>query len=222
MANHKIAEIFTSINGEGEKAGQLAVFIRLQGCNLNCSYCDTKWANEEDCPFHWTETAEIAEFVRSLRIRNVTITGGEPLIQPDIRELLEALTSLPDTEVEIETNGSVPLAGFLDMKNRPSFTMDYKLPGSGMEDAMLTSNFLCLDSRDMVKFVVKDGADLMRAKEIIDSFDLTSRCPVHLSPVYGEINPEDIVNFMKSYRMNGVTLQLQLHKIIWAPDVRGV
>ena len=222
MASFKVVEIFSSINGEGQKAGQLALFIRMQGCNLNCGYCDTSWANEEDCIYHWMETEEILELVQSMQIRNVTITGGEPLMQPDILELLENLAKMEDTEVEIETNGSVPLEPFIHMERRPVFTMDYKLPGSGMEDDMLTSNFAFLGRRDTVKFVVKDWNDLMRAKEVVDTFDLTARCAVYLNPVYDEIEPEEIVSFMKSHCMNGVTLQLQLHKIIWDAGMRGV
>ncbi len=91
MANYKVVEIFSSINGEGVRAGQLAVFVRMQGCNLNCAYCDTKWANEADARFHWTSTEEIVELLRSMEIKNVTITGGEPLLQEHISELLETL-----------------------------------------------------------------------------------------------------------------------------------
>ena len=139
MANYKVVEIFSSINGEGVRAGQLAVFVRMQGCNLNCTYCDTKWANEEDCRFHWTSTEEILDVVRLMRVKNVTITGGEPLLQENIMELLQALSEEPELRVEIETNGSVPLKPFAEMKNPPSFTMDYKLPGSEMEDKMTLS-----------------------------------------------------------------------------------
>lgn len=222
MANYKVVEIFTSINGEGPKAGQIAVFVRMQGCNLDCKYCDTAWANEENCRFHWTSTEEILELVRSMWIKNVTITGGEPLLQEDIRELLEALAKEPGIEVEIETNGSVDLMPYMDMENRPSFTMDYKLPSSGAEDEMVMSNLSCIDKRDTVKFVVGDVEDLVRAKEVIDEYDLTNKTNVHFSPVWGEIEMEHIVGFMKSHRMNGVTLQLQLHKIIWDPQMRGV
>lgn len=222
MANYKVVEIFSSINGEGTKAGQLALFIRMQGCNLNCSYCDTKWANEEKCAYHWTTVEEILELIHSMQIRNVTITGGEPLMQENIRELLEVLASESQLQVEIETNGSVSLEPFLDIENRPSFTMDYKLPGSGMEQEMLMSNLICLDERDTVKFVVKDWEDMMRAKEVIDEYQLVDKCHVYLSPVYGEIELEEIVNFMKSNCMNGVTMQLQMHKIIWDAQMRGV
>ena len=222
MANHKIVEIFCSVNGEGPRAGQLAVFVRFQGCNLDCTYCDTKWANEKDCRFHWTATEEILDVVRLLQVKNVTITGGEPLMQENIMELLQALSDEPGIRVEIETNGSISLKPFAEMKNPPSFTMDYKLPGSGMESSMCTENFSFLSREDTVKFVVKDYVDLCRARDVIRAYGLTERCHVYLSPVYGEIELEDIVNFMKSNHMNDVNMQIQMHKIIWDSEMRGV
>lgn len=222
MANYKVVEIFASINGEGLKSGQLALFIRMQGCNLDCKYCDTAWANEEDCRFHWTSSEEILDLTRSMRIQNITITGGEPLLQENIKELLEVLSHEESIQVEIETNGSVDLSPFMDIQNRPSFTMDYKLPSSGVEDEMVMTNLSLLDKRDLVKFVVGDYDDLFRAKEVIDTYDLVKHTNVHFSPVWGEIEMEQIVNFMKDHSMNGVTLQLQMHKIIWDPQMRGV
>lgn len=222
MTNYKVVEIFSSINGEGTRAGQLAVFVRMQGCNLNCTYCDTKWANEPDAKFHWTSTEEILELLRSMEIKNVTITGGEPLLQEEIGELLEAMAKEENLRVEIETNGSVPLQPFAEIPNGPSFTMDYKLPGSGMEKYMLPENFAVLRAQDTVKFVVKDYEDLCRARDVIREYDLTEKCHVYLSPVYGQIELENIVNFMKDNRLNDVNMQLQMHKIIWDSEMRGV
>lgn len=222
MANYKVVEIFSSINGEGPRTGQLALFIRMQGCNLDCSYCDTKWANEEEARFHWTSTGEIMDVVRLMNIKNITLTGGEPLMQENIMELLQALAAEPGIRVEIETNGSVLLKPFAEMEHAPSFNMDYKLPGSGMEHTMLTENFSYLTGKDTVKFVVKDYMDLCRARDVIREYNLTEKCHVFLSPVYEEIELEDIVNFMKSNNMNDVTMQLQMHKIIWNSEMRGV
>ncbi len=222
MSNYKVAEIFSSINGEGPRQGQLALFIRMQGCNLDCSYCDTQWANGEDARFHWTSAEEIMDLVRQMQIRNITLTGGEPLCQENIMELLLALAAEPWLRVEIETNGSVPLKPFAQIQNAPSFNMDYKLPGSGMEHAMLTENFDVLSDKDTVKFVVKDYGDLQRSHDLIREYGLTDKCRVFLSPVYGEIDPEEIVNFMKDNHMNDVTMQLQIHKVIWDSRMRGV
>ena len=222
MTNYKVVEIFSSINGEGTRAGQLAVFVRMQGCNLNCTYCDTKWANEADAKFHWTSTEEILELLRSMEIKNVTITGGEPLLQEEIGELLEAMAKEENLRVEIETNGSVPLQPFAEIPNGPSFTMDYKLPSSGCEEKMLLSNMEALRKQDTVKFVSGSINDLECAEKIIEKFHLTERCQVFISSVFGSIEPVEIVNFMTSKRMNDVRLQIQMHKVIWNPEERGV
>ena len=127
----KVVEKFVSINGEGTRAGELAVFIRFKGCNLHCSYCDTKWANEAGCPYEEMTPGEICEFVKSIGITNVTLTGGEPLLQKDMGDLVRLLIE-NGNRVEIETNGSVDLRPFAeDILRRPVFTMDYKLPSSG-------------------------------------------------------------------------------------------
>lgn len=219
---YNVAEIFVSINGEGTRAGQLAVFVRFQGCNLCCSYCDTQWANQPDTPCRTMTAAEIKAEIYKTGVRNVTLTGGEPLKQEHILELLELLAQDNQLHVEIETNGSVPLAPFLNMENRPSMTMDYKLPSSGMEASMCLDNLALLQKQDTVKFVSGSIADLERARAVIDEYDLTQRCAVYLSPVFGQLQPEIMVEFLKQHRMNGVTLQLQLHKIIWDPNARGV
>ena len=106
MTNYKVVEIFSSINGEGTRAGQLAVFVRMQGCNLNCTYCDTKWANEADAKFHWTSTEEILELLRSMEIKNVTITGGEPLLQIDF--LIELVRKAKEMGIHttLDTSGN--------------------------------------------------------------------------------------------------------------------
>lgn len=219
---YPIAESFVSINGEGTKAGQPAVFIRFTGCNLRCSYCDTRWANEENASHTQMTAEEIYAYIKSTGIKNVTITGGEPLIQNGITELLCILAGDRELYIEIETNGSADLSPFADMKNRPSFTMDYKLPSSGMEKHMLTGNFRFLDTRDTVKFVSGSITDLERAKEVIYEFSLDHRTNVYISPVFGKIKPSEIVEFMLKNKMNGVNMQLQIHKFIWPPDMRGV
>ena len=135
---------------------------------------------------------------------------------------MESMAKEENLRVEIETNGSVPLQPFAEIPNGPSFTMDYKLPGSGMEKYMLPENFAVLRAQDTVKFVVKDYEDLCRARDVIREYDLTEKCHVYLSPVYGQIELENIVNFMKDNRLNDVNMQLQMHKIIWDSEMRGV
>lgn len=222
MNTYKIAEMFSSINGEGTHAGQLAFFVRFTGCNLNCSYCDTKWANVPDAPYTEMTADEILSAVRKSGIRNVTVTGGEPLIQPNIVPLLETLCG-DGRYVEIETNGSADVSEVLKIKgNRPALTMDYKLPSSGMESFMRTENFVLLEAKDTVKFVSGSLADLERALEIIRKYGLIGKCAVYISPVFGKLKPAEIVDFMLSNKLNGVNVQLQMHKFIWDPNMRGV
>lgn len=222
MEKLNVAEKFVSINGEGTKAGQPAVFIRFTGCNLDCEYCDTKWVNEENAPYTEMTAEEIYSYIKNTGIKNVTLTGGEPLIQKNIKPLLETIAKDKELFCEIETNGSIDLKPFCDIENRPSFTMDYKLSASGMERFMNHDNFSVLDMRDTVKFVSGSVKDLSRAKEIMDKYSLYGKTNLYISPVFGEITPFEIVNFMMENRLNYVNLQLQLHKIIWDPDKRGV
>lgn len=222
QAIYDVVEIFTSINGEGPLAGQLAVFIRMKGCNLSCSYCDTKWANETDAPAREMTTNQIYQTILESGIKNVTLTGGEPLYRPFIKELLELLASDSSLHIEIETNGSINLESFCDLGTSVSFTMDYKLSCSNMEQKMCLNNFSILEPKDTVKFVVGSLADCQKAFEIIQSYQLEGRCHIYLSPVFGMIEPSQIVEFMKQNKMNGINLQIQMHKVIWDPEERGV
>lgn len=221
MTGFPVAEKFTSINGESIRAGETAVFIRFRGCNLSCGYCDTKWANTSDCPAEMLTAQEIADYVTSTGIRNVTLTGGEPLLQKDLYQLIELLMSRGNT-VEIETNGSISIAQLCSKQYRPFFTLDYKLPSSGMENKMLTENYTFLCNDDAVKFVSGSLEDLEEAYRIIEKYSLSDICKVYISPVFGGILPEEIVNFMLEKNLNRVRLQLQLHKYIWDPERRGV
>lgn len=218
---YPVAEKFVSINGESTKAGELAVFIRFKGCNLNCSYCDTKWANTPECAAEELSAEQIAGYVYGTGIKNVTLTGGEPLLQEDLYALIELLIE-QGNRVEIETNGSISVADLCGKKYRPVFTLDYKLPSSDSEAAMDMDNYSYLTSEDTVKFVVGSIDDLKKAHEIIEKYRLAEKCNVYISPVFNQISPAEIVDYMKENRLNGVRLQLQLHKFIWDPDERGV
>lgn len=219
---YKVVETFISINGEGQHAGELALFIRFAGCNLNCNYCDTRWANQPDVVYQEMTETEIKALVADSGVRNVTLTGGEPLLQPGMYQLLETVGSLPDIRIEIETNGSVDIGPYMTLIRRPAFTLDYKLPGSGMEAGMNTENYRYLTKEDTVKFVISDKADLTRAREIIEQYQLEGRCGIYYSPVFGRIRPAEIVDDMIEHRLNGVHMQLQMHKFIWDPEQRGV
>ena len=217
----KVVEKFISINGEGTRAGELSVFIRFKGCNLNCSYCDTAWANTTECTFEEMLPTEIYNYIKDTRVKNITLTGGEPLLQSDMGELLEILNNDGEIRVEVETNGAVSLRPFCNV-TRPYFTMDYKLPSSGCESKMDLDNFSLLELDDTVKFVVGSKEDLEKAKNIIDDYSSSEKCNVLLSPVFGKIEPVEIVEFLKSNVLNGIKLQLQMHKMIWEPNQKGV
>ena len=216
-----VVEKFVSINGESICAGEPAVFIRFRGCDLNCSYCDTKWAKSISAPAEMLSAKDISSYVESTGITDVTLTGGEPLLQKDIKTLIEMLVS-NGHRVEIETNGAHPIDVLAASECRPVFTLDYKLPSSGMERFMLTDNYKYLDTNDAVKFVSGDINDLEAARAVIERYRLTEKCKVYISPVFGKIEPEQIVDYLIDNKMNGVRLQLQLHKYIWDPDRRGV
>ena len=217
----KVVEIFESINGEGMRAGELAVFVRMKGCNLSCNYCDTMWANKPDCEFEEMTADQIVDRVKKSGIKNVTWTGGEPLLQKDADKLLEAFSSEKDIRVEVETNGSIDLKPFLKFEN-VSFTMDYKLPESDMEKYMNTDNFKILRKKDTLKFVASSVNDLKKAKEIIEKYELIGKVNIIFSPVFGKIELTDIVDFLKDNKLNDVRMQLQMHKFIWDPEERGV
>ncbi len=215
-----IVEKFLSIDGEGPTAGELAVFVRFTGCNLRCSWCDTVYSF--DTIAETLSPDEVYEYIKSQNIKNVTLTGGEPLIQPEIDELLELLDKDSSLLVHIETNGAVDASEFKQKYKNISFVFDYKLPKSGMADRMCESNLLIADKNDVYKFVVGSEADLAVAYDVIGKYSLIENTRVYLSPVLGSIEPERIVEFMKDKNMNGVRLQLQLHKFIWDKDKKGV
>lgn len=222
MGKFKVVEKFVSINGEARCAGELACFIRFAGCNLNCSYCDTKWANEDKAPYEIMSEEELYAYIKDTGVNNVTLTGGEPLIQENIGRLLKLLSKDKTLRIEIETNGAVCLKDFIDIDKNITFTLDYKLPGSGMESFMVMDNYNLLRESDTVKFVVSDYRDLEVAKNVIKDYNLAKRVTVYLSSSFGEIKPSDIVDYMIDNNMNGVKLQLQMHKYIWEPDRKGV
>lgn len=226
MGQFHVTERFVSINGEARRAGELSCFIRLAGCNLACNYCDTRWSCDPDAPCELLSEDELYAWVKDTGITNVTLTGGEPLLAPRVGQLLRKLAADPLLYVEVETNGAVSLAEFIDISDRVTFTMDIKCPGSGMSDRMLWENMGLLRPVDTVKCVVSDRKDLdwLREREAKNRGEIPRNCVylVYISPVFGRIDPKEIVEYMKEYRMNHVRLQLQLHKFIWDPNRKGV
>jgi 7-carboxy-7-deazaguanine synthase len=215
----QVIEKFVSINGEGLKQGELATFIRFANCNLRCSFCDTKYSFENP---KWTEESidELVDYCLKQNVKNITLTGGEPLIQKDV-DILMLRLSRHGFNVEIETNGSINIKDFLNIPN-VSFTLDYKLPVSLMEHKMDISNYEYVTKNDSVKFVCGTKEDLNKALEIMNKYDLINKTNCMISPVFGMIELSSIVDFLISNNLNNVRLCLQIHKIIWDPNKRGV
>ena len=214
----QVIEKFVSINGEGLRQGELAVFIRFANCNLRCSYCDTTYSfiNPE---FKNETIDEIIEYINNQNVKNITLTGGEPLLQKDIDKLINELVKL-NYRIEIETNGSIDIKKYLN--DNISFTLDYKMPSSLMEHFMNLDNYKYITKKDSIKFVCGDNNDLNKALDIMNKYDLINKTNCLISPVFNEIKLEDIVNFLIDNNLNDVKLCLQIHKIIWDPNKRGV
>jgi len=208
----KVNEIFLSIQGESLSSGFPTIFVRFTGCNLRCLYCDTTYAYEEGQEL---TPSEIYEQIRKLGYRRVCITGGEPLIQKDINILLELLD---DYYVTIETNGSIPLKNII-MGEKHSFVMDMKGPSSGCSKNMLFENFNFLTQKDEIKFIIGNREDYDWAKTIIKGHYKLGT--ITLSPLYGHIEYESIIDWILQDKLD-VRFQIQLHKLIWGQDKRGV
>jgi 7-carboxy-7-deazaguanine synthase len=218
-----VAEMFTGINGEGLKSGAPATFIRFAGCNLSCAWCDTKWANSTDCPVIYRTAEDCYRYALDKGLHNVTLTGGEPLLQPQpqIGRLIRLLAEDSFFNTEIETNGSLPLEYIRRSGERISFTLDCKLPSSGCCDRMVYKNFALLGKRDAVKFVAGSDTDLEEIIRIMDEYSLSKRTNIFVSPVYGVMKPERIAEFLIENTLEA-RLMLQLHKIIWGENTRRV
>ncbi len=217
----RVNEIFGSIDGEGLRTGELATFIRLAGCNLRCSYCDTCYALKVSDAEEMT-ISEILKKVKNIGYKNVTLTGGEPLIHKDVEQLVSELGK-NGYNVNIETNGSVPIDKYI-LNDNVLITMDYKLPSSDVEHTMNLNNLKILRPTDVLKFVVGKN-DAERLKEIVNTYSIKSY--IYLSPVFGEVKPAELVDLMKLMHKEGcdtskMRVQVQLHKIIWNPNERGV
>ena len=210
----RVHEIFYSIQGESTLAGRPCVLIRLTGCQMRCSWCDTEHAFYEG---RWMTRAEVLEEVASHRCNLVELTGGEPLLQPGALPLLEALCDA-GYEVALETGGGFDVS---QVDPRVRRIVDVKCPGSGEADNNLWSNLDHLGPLDEVKLVLVDRADYEWARNVVARHRLTARCPVHFSPVHGRLSLEELAAWVLADRLD-VRVQIQLHKLIWGPEARGV
>lgn len=229
---YRILEWFNSIDGESKRSGELATFIRLAGCNGHCIWCDSKWSLDENQGQEMT-LSEIITKAKDSAYPNITLTGGEPLIHKNVEDLIIALAKA-GFDVGIETNGSVTIndKDYYNINN-VWFSMDYKCPSSGMTDMMISPlKMSYLRGCDTLKFVVSNKEDLQNALDRIKAIEQLynekmipdkDRCTYYFSPCFGKIELIDIVNFMKENNLNKRTkLQVQLHKLVWDPNERGV
>ena len=211
----RINEIFFSIQGEGSRAGEPCVFVRLTGCGLRCTYCDTEYAFYEGEDL---SVGTVLERVRSYGCKLVEVTGGEPLEQEAVYTLIDGLLA-EGYEVMIETGGHMDISRVPHTVKR---IVDLKTPGSGMAHRNFYENVRNLTRQDEVKFVISDRADYDWAKEKVELFELTSKVGIVLfSPVHGKLTLTQLAEWILEDKLQ-VKLQMQLHKLIW-PDVeRGV
>jgi 7-carboxy-7-deazaguanine synthase len=215
MARVRINEIFHSIQGESTWAGSPCVFVRLTGCNLRCSWCDTEYAFHEG---HQMEIAEVAEKVAGFGCGLVEITGGEPLLQQGVHPLIGMLLER-GYAVMIETSGERDIS-VLDP--RVIRIVDLKCPGSGESARNRWSNVEYLTTRDELKFVLADRRDYEWARDALNTHRLSDRVnAVLMSPVFGQLEPSHLAAWILKDRLP-VRMQLQMHKQIWSPTARGV
>ena len=210
----KVCEIFTSIQGESTYAGTPCTFVRLTGCNLRCSYCDTAYAYEEGTEI--TED-EVMDRIREAGLKTVEITGGEPLLQPEVASLTRRLLD-DGFRVLIETNGSQDIRG---IDRRSVIILDVKTPGSGETGALLQSNLACLKKDDEAKFVITGREDYDWARDFVRKHSLTEKCKVLFAPAFGMLEPVALSAWIVGDKLE-VRLNLQLHKYIFGPHLRGV
>lgn len=218
-----VSEIFNSIDGEGIRTGYIVTFIRLYGCNLRCKYCDSMYAVNDKEELKKCKLLSVEELIKEVEknsiTKKITLTGGEPLLNKELsKKLIKQLTK-KGYEINIETNGSIDISDFVKIK-KTIITMDWKSIYSGEKNKMLKNNLKKLRKQDVLKFVVAGSKDLDQMYNIIKENKL--KCNIFVSPVFGEILPLNIVNYLLYHKINNVRLQLQLHKFIWEPSKRGV
>ncbi|MFN3921021.1 MAG: 7-carboxy-7-deazaguanine synthase QueE [Caldimicrobium sp.] len=206
----KISEIFFSIQGEGPFIGYPTLFIRLYGCNLNCSWCDTPYA-KSGSNFVEKSIKEIIIFWQKnyFEIPFITITGGEPLLQKESLALMEDLIK-EGAVVSLETNGSLSIK---DVPKDVVIIMDIKTPSSQMSHFNNYNNFNFLQKKDVVKFIIQDKKDFDWSLEIIERYDLLSRVNCLFSPVYGKMSPHELSNWILMTK-KPIRFQIQLHKLL--------
>ena len=245
-----VIEIFASIDGEGSRQGLLTTFLRLHDCNIRCSYCDTTYSYGIDSIFTEMTVAEVADVIESLGNHRITITGGEPLLQEAaVVELIDELNRRKAETMQDNTSGQAGSTCIIDIdkfdkremlnnslydfnietngtiipsfhRDNVWFTYDYKTPSSLAEESMNIDIFKVATERDLIKFVVGSPEDLDCMRRIIDQYPTAAQ--IYVSPVWGQIEAVLIIDYMKAYNLQNVRFQLQIHKFVWDPDIKGV
>jgi 7-carboxy-7-deazaguanine synthase len=210
----RVNEVFHSIQGESTHVGRPCVFVRLTGCNLRCRWCDTAYAFHEGVA---RSVDAVVEEVAGYGCPLVEVTGGEPLLQPDVIPLLRALLGRGH-EVLLETGGSLPIDSVPEGVRR---ILDVKCPGSGEAERNRWENLDLLRPGDEVKFVLAGREDYDFAAGIVRRHALPARCPVLFSPVHGELEGATLAQWVLADGLP-VRVQLQLHKLLWPGALRGV
>ena len=210
----KINEIYYSVQGESTHAGRPCIFIRLTYCNLRCSYCDTEYAFYDGKDM---EVTDIMSEIKRWDCNLVEVTGGEPLFQDECIDLLNELVN-SNYEVMLETGGSLSIS---DVPKKVVKIVDFKCPSSGMVKKNLWSIVDDLQAHDEVKFVIGNREDFDWAKDRITEYSLDKICTLLFSPTFGEIDPQQIVEWILAENLP-VRMQLQMHKMIWSPEEKGV
>ena len=214
----KISEVFFSIQGEGTRAGIPCIFVRLHGCGLRCTYCDTPYALSHREGGAWKSFEDIRSTIEQWPCRFVEFTGGEPLEQPEVYLLMRELLDDGYT-VAVETGGHIDIG---ECDKRVIRIVDMKTPSSGMVKRNRYENLRLAGKSDEIKFVCGSMEDYEWAKEIVLEYDLTSKVgAVLISPVFGSVEPLELVEAILRDGLD-VRFQLQMHKFIWDPDARGV
>lgn len=209
-----LIELFTSVQGETNFAGLPTTFIRLAKCNLRCSWCDTTYSFKRGAPHSLTSILAKTE---EYGCRHICITGGEPLLQPNVHTLMQELCDRHYI-VSLETGGSLSTE---DVDQRVHVILDIKCPGSGMSEKNHWENLSKLKPRDQVKFVLADERDYRYACAVCEKYNLYSQVEVLFSPVHNVLNSQQLVSWILRDKIQ-VRLNLQIHKFIWSPTTKGV
>lgn len=202
-----INEIFHSIQGETSRMGLPTTFIRLTGCPLRCSYCDTEYAFTDGSKMSFDE---IIKILKKYNSKYLTVTGGEPLAQKNVLLFLEKVCNL-NYSVSIETSNCIDIS---TIDSRVSIILDIKTPASNESDKNKIENYRYLKPKDEIKFVICNKDDFIWAKEHISEYNLDNYCPVLFSPSYDEMPISELAELIIEHSLN-VRLQTQLHKVIW-------